>query len=45
MNILHRDRVADTGLSAGATEPMKSLRTGLRILLEFENNQRDFSVT
>lgn len=27
------------------TEPMKSLRTGLRVLLEFEQNQRDFSVT
>ena len=28
-----------------ATEPMKSLRTGLRVLLEFEQNQRDFGVT
>lgn len=32
----------DTALS---TEPMKSLRTGLRVLLEFERNQRDFGVT
>ncbi len=31
--------------TAAATEPMKSLRTGLRLLLEFEQNQRDFGVT
>ena len=30
---------------APAGEPMKSLRTGLRVLLEFEQNQRDFGVT
>lgn len=30
---------------APASEPMKSLRTGLRVLLEFEQNQRDFGVT
>ncbi|MBU3740474.1 MAG: helix-turn-helix domain-containing protein, partial [Rhodoferax sp.] len=28
-----------------ATEPMQSLRTGLRVLLQFERNRRDFSVT
>ena len=31
--------------TAPSTEPMKSLRTGLRVLLEFERNQRDFGVT
>lgn len=31
--------------AAVASEPMKSLRTGLRVLLEFEHDQRDFSVT
>lgn len=31
--------------TTATTEPMKSLRTGLRVLLEFEQNQRDFSVT
>ena len=30
---------------APAGEPMKSLRTGLRVLLEFEQNQREFGVT
>jgi IclR family pca regulon transcriptional regulator len=37
-----RDTEPDTTL---ASEPMKSLRTGLRVLLEFEHDQRDFSVT
>ena len=36
---------ADNDTPAGAGEPMKSLRTGLRVLLEFEQNQRDFGVT
>lgn len=31
--------------SPAGSEPMKSLRTGLRVLLEFEHDQRDFSVT
>lgn len=31
--------------TANSAEPMKSLRTGLRVLLEFEHAQRDFSVT
>jgi len=31
--------------SAATSEPMKSLRAGLRVLLEFEHDQRDFSVT
>ncbi|MFO1190805.1 MAG: IclR family transcriptional regulator [Rhodoferax sp.] len=35
----------DADAPAAAAEPMKSLRTGLRVLLEFEHNQRDFSVT
>jgi DNA-binding IclR family transcriptional regulator len=39
-----QDALSDTESSAN-TEPMKSLRTGLRVLLEFERNQRDFSVT
>lgn len=30
---------------ATTSEPMKSLRTGLRVLLEFEQNQREFGVT
>lgn len=37
--------VSDAEASANTTEPMKSLRTGLRVLLEFEHDQRDFSVT
>lgn len=37
--------VTDAEASANTTEPMKSLRTGLRVLLEFEHDQRDFSVT
>ncbi len=36
---------SDNDTAATATEPMKSLRTGLRVLLEFEHDQRDFSVT
>ena len=35
----------DTETPAAAVGPMKSLRTGLRVLLEFEQNQRDFGVT
>jgi DNA-binding IclR family transcriptional regulator len=35
----------DNETAAVAGEPMKSLRTGLRVLLEFEQNQRDFGVT
>jgi DNA-binding IclR family transcriptional regulator len=35
----------EPGNSPAGTEPMKSLRTGLRVLLEFERNQRDFGVT
>jgi len=35
----------DNDTAAVAGEPMKSLRTGLRVLLEFEQNQRDFGVT
>jgi DNA-binding IclR family transcriptional regulator len=35
----------DNETPAIAGEPMKSLRTGLRVLLEFEQNQRDFGVT
>ena len=35
----------DDETPALAGEPMKSLRTGLRVLLEFEQNQRDFGVT
>ena len=37
--------VVDNEPPAPSTEPMKSLRTGLRLLLEFEQNQRDFGVT
>lgn len=37
--------VAGEDAVPATTEPMKSLRTGLRVLLEFEKNQRDFSVT
>ena len=37
--------VFDAEPPAPSTEPMKSLRTGLRVLLEFEQNQRDFGVT
>lgn len=33
------------GTAGSAVEPMKSLRAGLRVLLEFERNQRDFGVT
>ena len=36
---------AELDAPASASEPMKSLRTGLRVLLEFEHDQRDFSVT
>ena len=36
---------AELDATASASEPMKSLRTGLRVLLEFEHDQRDFSVT
>lgn len=44
--MLQRTRMAaDSAAPALASEPMKSLRTGLRLLLEFEHNQRDFSVT
>lgn len=46
MNTLATSAVAGSDPdSAATTEPMKSLRTGLRVLLEFEQNQRDFSVT
>ena len=46
MNTLATSAVAGSDPdSAATTEPMKSLRTGLRVLLEFEHNQRDFSVT
>jgi DNA-binding IclR family transcriptional regulator len=45
MDTVQLDLAADTGLAVNGTEPMKSLRTGLRILLEFENDQRNFSVT
>jgi len=37
--------VTDSGASEPTPEPMKSLRTGLRVLREFEENKRDFTVT
>lgn len=43
-NTLQPDRDTDRE-GTGASEPMKSLRTGLRVLLEFEHDQRDFTVT
>lgn len=39
------DTATEPDAQALASEPMKSLRTGLRVLLEFEHDQRDFSVT
>lgn len=36
---------ADTENESPAAESMKSLRSGLRVLLEFEHDQRDFGVT
>ncbi|MDO9313681.1 MAG: IclR family transcriptional regulator [Burkholderiaceae bacterium] len=35
----------DSEAETSATESMKSLRSGLRVLLEFEHDQRDFGVT
>lgn len=45
MNTDHATPDNDTGNTPATAEPMKSLRTGLRVLLEFERNQRDFGVT
>ena len=45
MTALRRALVFAAEPPAPAGEPMKSLRTGLRVLLEFEQNQRDFGVT
>lgn len=45
MNAFQPVLVPDTDAPAAGTEPMKSLRTGLRVLLEFEHSQRDFTVT
>lgn len=45
MDVLQTGMVVDSNGAEGGTEPMKSLRTGLRVLLEFEHDQRDFSVT
>lgn len=36
---------AEEGAEPAAPESMKSLRSGLRVLLEFEHDQRDFGVT
>ena len=44
MDTLHLATLDAADTAAGA-EPMKSLRTGVRVLLEFEHDQRDFSVT
>ncbi len=45
MTTTHRTTENDQDIGPAGAEPMKSLRTGLRILLEFERNQRDFGVT
>lgn len=45
MTSVHPMLVPDIEPAPLGTEPMKSLRTGLRVLLEFEHDQRDFSVT
>ena len=45
MNALPQPSRVELDLTATGSEPMKSLRTGLRLLLEFEHDQRDFSVT
>ena len=45
MAALRPKPVFDDAPPVAAGEPMKSLRTGLRVLLEFEQNQRDFGVT
>ncbi len=45
MNPTDASAPAESDHGALASEPMKSLRTGLRVLLEFEHDQRDFSVT
>lgn len=45
MNAPDAGRAGGPDRAEGATEPMKSLRTGLRVLLEFERDQRDFGVT
>ena len=45
MSALPAASVSDVEDAPALTESMKSLRTGLRVLLEFERNQRDFSVT
>ena len=43
MNTTHANPENEPGNNPASAEPMKSLRTGLRVLLEFERNQRDFS--
>ena len=45
MTVFRPKLVFDAESPAPPSEPMKSLRTGLRVLLEFEKNQRDFGVT
>lgn len=45
MNSTHAPPDNASGSNPATAEPMKSLRTGLRVLLEFERNQRDFGVT
>ena len=45
MEVFQTGMVVESEGGANGSEPMKSLRTGLRLLLEFEHDQRDFSVT